>query len=94
MLDKDNVFRIGDRSLVLAPIEVRLLRAFLEHPGTVQSRDTLSAAVWPDVVPKSNSLSVRLTHLRKRLAPLGISILTFPNHGYMLEMPDSYQTGK
>jgi hypothetical protein len=32
-LDMDNVLRLGDRSLILAPIEVRLLRAFLESPG-------------------------------------------------------------
>ena len=42
-------------------------------------------AVWPDGAPKSNSLQVRLAHLRKRLAPLGFSFLTFANHGYMLE---------
>jgi DNA-binding winged helix-turn-helix (wHTH) protein len=42
--------------------------------------------VWPDGAPKSNSLQVRLAHLRKRLAPLGFSFLTFSNRGYMLEL--------
>jgi hypothetical protein len=93
-LDLDNVFRFGDRSLIVAPIEVRLLKALLEHAGTVLSRDALTSAVWPDGAPKSNSLSVRLTHLRRRLAPLGLSILTFPNHGYMLELPDDDIEGR
>ena len=44
-----------------------------------------TTTVWPDGAPKSNSLNVRLAHLRKRLAPLGFSFLTFANHGYMLE---------
>jgi DNA-binding response OmpR family regulator len=86
--DLDDVLRVGDRSLILAPIEVRLLRVFLASPGSVLSRDTLTSAVWPDGAPRSNSFGVRLAHLRKRLTPLGLSILTFPNHGYMLELPE------
>ena len=82
-----NVLRLGDRSLILAPIEVRLLRAFLGSPGSVLSRDTLIGAVWPDGAPKSNTLTVQLARLRKRVAPLRLSILTFPNHGYLLELP-------
>jgi DNA-binding response OmpR family regulator len=85
-LDLDGVLRIGDRSVILAPIEVRLLRAFLARPGSVLSREELAATVWPDGAPKSNSLNVRLTHLRRRLAPLGFSFLTFSNRGYMLEL--------
>jgi hypothetical protein len=83
----DNVLRLGDRSLVLAPIEVRLLRALLNSQGTILTRDALVRATWPDGEPKSNTLSVRLTHLRKRLKPLRISILTFRKHGFMLELP-------
>jgi DNA-binding response OmpR family regulator len=87
-LDVDNVLRVGDRSLILAPIEVRLLREFLKSPGSVISREVLTRAVWPDGEPKSNSLDVRLVQLRKRLAPLRLSIMTFPKHGYMLELPN------
>jgi DNA-binding response OmpR family regulator len=87
-LDLDDVLRVGDRSLSLAPIEVRLLRVFLNSPGSLLSRDTLTSAVWPNGEPSSNSFNVRLAHLRKRLTPLGLSILTFPNRGYMLELPE------
>ena len=83
--DLDGVLRVGDRSVILAPVEVRLLRAFLARQGSVLSREELTTSVWPDGAPKSNSLNVRLAHLRKRLAPLGFSFLTFANHGYMLE---------
>ena len=88
-IDLDDVLRVGDHSVVLAPIEVRLLRAFLAHPGCVLAKDALARGMWPDGAPTSNSFHVRLASLRKRLTPFHISILTFPKRGYMLVLPDA-----
>ena len=90
-IDLDDVLRVGDHSVVLAPIEGRLLRAFMTHPGDVIDKEALMTSAWPGGAPRSNSLNVRLARLRKKLAPFRISILTLPKRGYMLLLRDDEQ---
>jgi DNA-binding response OmpR family regulator len=87
-IDLDDVLRVGDHSLVLAPIEARLLRTFLDDPGAIITKESLMRSTWPDGAPRSNSFTVRLARLRKRLRPFRMSILTFPRRGYMLVLHD------
>ncbi|MBM3554816.1 MAG: response regulator [Alphaproteobacteria bacterium] len=76
------------RALELRPIEFRLLRHFLEHPGRVFSRDQLLDAVWRDqgdIEPKA--VDVQIRRLRQALVRPGESdpIRTVRGAGYAFE---------
>jgi DNA-binding response OmpR family regulator len=42
-------------------------------------------------VPGRNALDVHVLHLRRRVAPLGLQIVTVRARGYLLETTDSGQ---
>lgn len=86
VLDEHGVLQRGDRSVILAPIEALLTRALLQRLGAVVGRDALLRSAWPDGAPASNTLDVRLVRLRRRLAPLGLVILTVRKRGYLLQL--------
>jgi DNA-binding response OmpR family regulator len=54
--------------------------------GTVVTRDALSRAGWPAGAPGRNALDVHVLRLRRRLAPLSLTIHTVRSRGYLLEM--------
>ena len=59
-LDVDGVLRVGDRSVILAPIEVRLLRAFLSRPRISSiSGAFLRLQALSSVPPPHRSLQTR-----------------------------------
>ena len=67
-------------------VEHRLARALLAKLGTVVTRDALSRAGWPEGAPGRNALDVHVLRLRRRLAPLHLTIHTVRSRGYLLEM--------
>jgi len=74
------------RTIDLPRREFALLRALMEHPGRILTRDALQQAIygWDEGVA-SNSLEVHVHHLRKRLdADL---IRTVRGVGYTLSVP-------
>ncbi len=84
VLDDDGLFRVGDGWVALPPVEHRLARALLDRLGTVVTRDALSQAGWPDGAPGRNALDVHVLRLRRRLAPLDMTIHTVRSRGYLL----------
>jgi hypothetical protein len=86
VLDDDGLFRVGDEWVALPPVEHRLARALLDRLGTVVTRDALAQAGWPDGAPGRNALDVHVLRLRRRLAPLHMTIHTVRSRGYLLAM--------
>jgi two-component system phosphate regulon response regulator PhoB len=61
------VTRAG-KAIHLGPTEFRLLQFFLQHPGTVFSREELLDAVWgPDIYVEPRTVDVHIRRLRKAL---------------------------
>jgi two-component system phosphate regulon response regulator PhoB len=61
------VFRNG-RAISLRPVEFRLLRILIEHPGRVYSREQLLDAVWNhDTEIEPRTVDVHVRRLRKAL---------------------------
>ncbi len=85
VLDEDGLIRMGDQWVALPPVEHRLAHALLAKLGTVVTRDALSRAGWPDGAPGRNALDVHVLRLRRRLAPLRLTIHTVRSRGYLLE---------
>lgn len=58
--------------------EVRLLLVLLQNTSLDKNRDDMS----------SNTVDVHIFHIRKRLAPYGIAIITLRGYGYQLSVRD------
>jgi two-component system response regulator MprA len=77
----------GGRRIELTPIEFELLELFLRHPREVLPRALIFTSVWGfDFGSNSNSLNVRLGHLRQKLEAGGKPRLihTVRGVGYVL----------
>jgi hypothetical protein len=85
-LDADGLLRLADGWVSLPPVEARLATALLGRLGAVVSRDQLARAGWPKGAPGRNALDVHVLRLRRRIAPLGLSIKTVRSRGYLLEV--------
>jgi DNA-binding response OmpR family regulator len=85
MLDSDGVFRVNGTWVSLPPVEARLTSALLSRFGSVVSRDVLASSGWPQGAPGRNALDVHVLRLRRRIAPLGLTIRTVRSRGYLLE---------
>jgi two-component system, OmpR family, response regulator QseB len=61
---------VAGQTVELSAREFELLRAFLEHPNQVMSREQLLALVWGyDYDPGSNVVDVYVGYLRRKLGP-------------------------
>lgn len=81
------VTRAG-QAIELRPLEYRLLRFFLEHPGRVFSREQLLDSVWrDDAFIEPRTVDVHIRRLRKALSTAGAGepIRTVRSAGYALE---------
>ncbi len=79
----------ADRAVHLGPTEFRLLQFFLQHPGTVFSREELLNAVWgPDIYVEPRTVDVHIRRLRKALNTdaEGELIRTVRAAGYALDV--------
>lgn len=94
VLDGDGLIRVGPDWVALPPVEHRLARALLDRLGAVVTRDALSAAGWPDGAPGRNALDVHVLRLRRRLAPLRLTIHTVRSRGYLLSADTPLQEAK
>ncbi len=86
VLDDDGLIRVGDDWVALPPVEHRLARALVNRLGAVVTRDALATAGWPDSDPGRNALDVHVLRLRRRLAPLALTIHTVRSRGYLLSV--------
>lgn len=91
VLDEDGVLRFGRSWTSLPPVEARLTAALVARFGAVVSRDALAKAGWPDGAPGRNALDVHVLRLRRRIAPLGLSITTVRSRGYLLDSDSRHE---
>ncbi|MBZ9974018.1 response regulator transcription factor [Mesorhizobium sp. BR-1-1-10] len=82
--------RCSGREIELGPIEFKLLRHMLEHPGKVLSREELIGAAWPsNVYVGPRTVDVHISRLRRSIkqSPHHDVIRTVRLGGYALESP-------
>jgi DNA-binding response OmpR family regulator len=84
-LDADGLLRFRGAWVALTPVESRLAKVLLDRMGTVVSRQAILRAGWREGEPARNVLDVHILRLRRRMAPLGLSIKTFRGRGYLME---------
>lgn len=72
----------GDR-VQLSPREAAVLRVLARRPGTVVAAPVVLRTVWGPST-SAHALEVTVARLRRRLAPLGLTITTVPSRGYRL----------
>jgi two-component system response regulator MprA len=80
----------GDRRIELTRTEYHLLELFMRHPHQVLTRSQIYERVWDyDFGPLSNSLSVYIGYLRRKLEASGEPrvIQTVRGMGYVLREP-------
>jgi DNA-binding winged helix-turn-helix (wHTH) protein len=80
----------GAEPVVLGGRAVALLRALVERPGALVSKDSLIEAAWPGQVVEDSNLPVQIAALRRALgeAPGGDRwIETMPRRGYRFVGP-------
>ena len=86
--DKDFTLSYKKKSVELSKNEYRLMKAFMEHPGEIITREKLLELLWDaqDFVD-DNTLTVNITRLRGQLAQLGLCevIKTKRGVGYYLD---------
>ncbi|MFP5325906.1 MAG: winged helix-turn-helix domain-containing protein [Acidimicrobiia bacterium] len=82
---QDDVLSFGGRRVALAPLDARLVGALVGRYGAVVSRRAMFSAGWPEEPPNRNVLDVHLLRLRRRIAPLGLTVKTIRGRGYLLE---------
>ena len=88
-LDRRGLFR-EEKDAALVPVEIGsraldVLRALLERPGDLVSRDEIVAATWPGMVVEYNNLNVQISTLRHVLDQDRANescIQTVPGRGY------------
>jgi len=81
----DGVLFRGSEAIALGRRAVALLRALVERPGALVSKDVLIEAAWPGLAVQDSNLTVQIGALRRALgeAPGGDHwIETMPRRGY------------
>jgi DNA-binding winged helix-turn-helix (wHTH) protein/predicted ATPase len=87
---KDDLLLRGSEPVTLGRRAIALLRALIDRPGTLVSKDTLIEAAWPGQLVEESNLTVQIAALRRVLeeAPGGDRwIETMPRRGYRFVAP-------
>lgn len=85
-LDADGLLHRDERWVALSRLEARLFALLREHPGEVVRREVLTAAGWPDGLPADErAVDGVVKRLRRRIAPLGVTIHTVAGTGFLLD---------
>lgn len=88
LLSQENKVVGSEGSVDLTPNESKLLLLLFQTAGRIVTREEMMEKLWEsDEFIDSNTLSVNMTRLRKKLGPIGLDkrIQTVKNRGYLLE---------
>ncbi len=78
---------VDGKRISLTYKEFELLKLFMQHPGTVYTREQLFAAVWgEDYFGESRTVDMHIRTLRQKTEPYGNLIETVRNVGYRMEV--------
>jgi DNA-binding response OmpR family regulator len=84
---------VNDNPVTLTPLEFRLLRAFIRHPGQVLGHDQLLEQVWGDSLAASrDQVKLYIGYLRRKLEAGGAEasvIETVRGFGYRYRPPET-----
>lgn len=86
VVDEYDVLRADGRWVALGPVEAKLARELVSHPGEVVSRPALEAAAWGDNPVRPNTVDRQMHRLRNHLLAVGVVLHTIRGHGYLLEV--------
>lgn len=83
----DNMVKSGESQIDLTPSENKILSVLFRANGAVVSKEALLQELWQtDEFIDSNTLNVKMTRLRKKLAEIGFAhLVTKRGVGYALE---------
>lgn len=70
-------------TVFLPPVDEQVARALIEHLGQPVSVEELRVRAWSDG-GSDTALRVHISRLRRRLAPLGLSIASVRGRGYLI----------
>ncbi len=87
---QDNLLFRGSEPLALGRRALALLRALVERPGALVSKDALIEAAWPGQAVEESNLTVQIAALRKVLGEVSGGdrwIETMPRRGYRFIAP-------
>jgi DNA-binding response OmpR family regulator len=88
-IDQFGQLSFRDRNVFLSPREHAIAHALVNEFGTPISEHELIHAGWPDGDGTDTALRLHCHRLRKRLAPLGLTVKSIRAYGYMLhQIPD------
>jgi DNA-binding winged helix-turn-helix (wHTH) protein len=90
-VDSNGILRFRGRLVPLSPIEERLARALVDDPGSVVSRSRLVSDTWEGKAVRLASLRTGVTRLRRRIAPLGLTVRAVRGRGYTVEASTRHQ---
>lgn len=72
-------------TLKLTPIEFSLLKVLAEHAGRIITQSQIIRQIWPtQASDASEGLRVHISHLRRKLGPIGPRLINEPGIGYRL----------
>lgn len=81
--------RWREKPIPMMPVQLRLLRFFMEHPGQIYTRAQLMVALGHDAPQAERTVDVWIGRLRQALREAGAGDLlrTVRSFGYMLDRP-------
>ena len=83
-LDEDGLLRTGRAWVALPDHEWKLVAKLLERPGEVVWREEIAQCVWPGKDVNAGALRAAMIRLRRRVAAVGVRILTVRGRGFIL----------
>jgi hypothetical protein len=92
VVDGDGLLHWAGQSVVLSPIEARLVRVLAGALGSLVTRDALHTAGWGGP-GGGRALELQVVRLRRRLAPVGLAIDNVRGQGYVLKVVAAAASG-
>ena len=83
--DDDGLLRIGRRWVAFPEVEQHLVEVLVQHFGHLVRREVLAEAAWPGQPIDDDLLYLRIGRARRRIEPLGLTIVTVRGRGYVLD---------
>ncbi len=83
-IDDGDLLHCGGRWVALPASEARLAVPLVEHFGNLVAMESLLATAEPDKPSSLRAIRVGIARLRRRIAPLGLTIATVRARGYSM----------
>jgi len=90
-VDEFGVLRQSDSLVFLSPREQAIAEILIENFGAVVRDETFAQQVFNEPHARRETLRTHTSRLRKRIAPLGLTISCIRNVGYMMHHDNSHR---